>query len=158
MAARDRNTRRRANRSAAFQDLAHDLGRQLAERHAENGERHDRFAAHGVNVGNGVGRGDAAEIEGIVHDRREEVGGGNDAGVGVDLPHRGVVAGLRSHQKLREQRGGGLVRQQLLQNRRRQLATAAAAMGETGQPNLRNVHGSRSPDATEKLRRNVHRT
>ena len=105
----------------------------LSERHAEDRERHDRLRAHRVDVGDRVGRGDAAEVARIVDHRHEEVGGGDDAEVLVDLPDRRVVAGLGADEELAVGCGGGLPRQQLLQDRRRELAAAAAAMRETRQ-------------------------
>ena len=58
----------------------------------------------------------------------------------VELPHRGVVGGLGADQQLLERRDGRLVGQQLLQHRRRELAAAAAAVGEAGEADLGNVH------------------
>ncbi len=94
MATSHGNACRGTDGRAAFQDLAHHLDRNLVDRHAEDGERHDRLAAHGIDVGDGVGRGDAAEIVGIVDHRHEEIGGRDDAGVVVDLPHGGIIGGL----------------------------------------------------------------
>jgi len=105
-----------AQTAAPPQDLANDLDRKLAERHTENGERHDWAAAHRVNIRDGVRRGDAPEVEGIVYDRREKVGGSYYAGICIKLPHRSIVAGLDSNEELREERSRGLVCEQLLQD------------------------------------------
>ena len=78
MAARDRDARRLGDRCATRQDVLHALDCDLAERHADYGERQDRRAAHRIHVGQGVGRGDAAEIERVIHDRGEEVGSGDE--------------------------------------------------------------------------------
>ena len=140
MAAGDRDARRGADLRAAAQDRAHHLDRDFSERNAEDRERHDRLGAHRVDVGDGVGRGDAAEIARIIHDRHEEVGGGDDAEVLVDLPDGRVVAGLVADEKLAVGCGGGLPRQEVLQDRGRKLAPATAAMGETRQASGGGVH------------------
>ena len=126
--ARDRYPRRCAHRRAAFQNLPHHLRRDLVDRHAENGERHDRLAAHGINIRDRVGRRDASEVERVIHHRHEEIRRGDDAGVVIELPHRRVVGRLRPDQQLLERRDRRLVGEQLLQHRWRQLAATAAAM------------------------------
>ena len=75
----------------------------------------------------------AAEVERVVDHRHEEVGGRDDAGVVVKPPYRRVVAGLRADEKVGEGSGRRLLGEQLAQHARRQLAAAAAAMGERGQ-------------------------
>ncbi len=150
MAAGDRDAGAGADFGPALQDAAHHLRRDLAERHAEDGQRHDRPAAHGVDVGDGVGGGDAAEVPGVVHDRHEEVRRGDHAGVAVQPVDRRVVAGLRADQQVGEGRRDRLAGQQLLQHRRRELAPASAAMRQAGQPDFSYVHGGR-PGACEEL-------
>src|SRR5258708_19663496 len=78
MAAGDRNPRLRAYRFAARDDPLNHLDRHLVDRHTDDGEREDRLAAHRIDVRERVGRGDAAEVVGIVDDGREEIGGGDD--------------------------------------------------------------------------------
>ena len=102
MAAGDGNARLGADFAAAGKDLTDLSGRQLVDGHAQNRQRHDRPPAHGIDVGNGVGGGDAAEIARIVHHRHEEIGGRNDAGIIVHLPDGGIVGGLGPDQKLRK--------------------------------------------------------
>jgi selenide,water dikinase len=109
--AADREAGIRTDRRAAAQNLAHHIDGNLVERHPENRQRQDRLGPHGVDVRDGVGGGDAAEVERIVDDRHEEVRGGDDAGVVVDLPDGGVVAGVCADQQLAERRGGGLAGQ-----------------------------------------------
>ena len=133
MAAGDRDSGRGANGAAALQDLAHHLCRHLVERHAKDRQRHDRPAAHRIDVGDRVRCRDPAEIIGVIHHGHEEIGGGDDARRVVDLPYGGVIAGLGADKKLPEGIGLDLVREKLLQDGRRQLAAAAAAMGEAGQ-------------------------
>ena len=108
-----------------------DLQRQLVERHADHRQREDRPAAHGIDVGNRVGRGDAAEIERIVDDGREEIGGGDDGLLVVELVHRRVVAGFDADQQiLRAWLRSGVFGQKFGQHGRRDFAAAAAAVGE----------------------------
>ena len=63
-------------------------------------ERHDRPAAHRVDVADRVGRGDAAEVERIVDDRHEEVGGRDQRLLVVELVDGGVVGGLDADHQL----------------------------------------------------------
>ena len=102
------------------------------------------FAAHRVDVGERVGRSDAAEVEGVVDHRHEEVGGRDDAGLVVEPPYRGVVAGFRADEQIGEGRRRRLVGEQLAQHGGRQFAAAAAAMGERGQAKDGSVHWRQS--------------
>ena len=61
----------------------------------------------------------------------------------VDLPDRRVVAGLGADQKLAVGPSSRLARKQLLQDRRRELAAAAAAMRETCERKKGRVHLTR---------------
>ncbi len=135
MAAGQGNPRRRTDRGAAGQDLADGLHRQLVDGHADDGQGQDRGPAHGVDVGERIGRRDAAEVEGVVDHGHEEVGGGHQGLGVVQPPDRGVVGGLRAHHQVGEGRGGRHVGQDLLQHGRRDLAPAATAVGEGGQAN-----------------------
>src|SRR5207248_2272133 len=98
----------------ALEDAADDIERYLVERHAEDGERHDRPRPHRIDVGYGVGRSDPAEIIGVVDHRHEEIGGGDDAKTIIDLPHRGIIAGLGADEELAIGLGGGLSGEKLL--------------------------------------------
>src|SRR5690606_30049508 len=94
---------------------------------------HDRCGAHGVDVGERVGGGDAAEVARVVDDRGEEVGGGDDGLVLVELVHRGVVGGVGADQQLGRHEAGGHGSQQIGEHAGRDFAAAAAAVGEFGQ-------------------------
>ena len=100
MSARDRNTRRCADLLTSFENLAHGRGGNFVDRHPQNGQRHDRRGAHRIDVGDGVGRSNPAEIVRIVDHRHEEIGGRNDAGFVVELPNCGVIAGFSADQEL----------------------------------------------------------
>jgi hypothetical protein len=61
--------------SPAIENLPNCFRRDLAERHPEDCERENRSAAHGIDIGDGVGGRDAPEIVRIAHHWREEIGG-----------------------------------------------------------------------------------
>ena len=134
VAAGDRNAGAGAHRGAAGQDLLDRRDADAAERHAEDGQRQDRPAAHGVDVRQRVGGGDAAEIVRIVDHGREEVGGGDQGGVRVQPPDGGVIGGIRADQQILELPGLWRGGEDRLQHRGRQLAAAAAAMRQRGEP------------------------
>src|SRR5207248_7635018 len=64
----------RADGLAAFENSADRIDGQPVDWHAHQGQREQGRAAHRVNIGQRVGRGDGAEVVGIVDDRHEEVG------------------------------------------------------------------------------------
>jgi hypothetical protein len=107
--------------------------RQHVDRHAHQRQRHDGRAAHGIDVADGVGGGDAAEVERVVDDGHEEVGGGDQRLLVVEPVDGGVVGGLDAHQQLF---GDGHLRRALedvRQHAGRDLAAAAAAVRERGE-------------------------
>ena len=136
VAAGNGDARRLADRGTASQDLANGLGGEHVDGHAHQGQRHDGGAAHGVHIGDGVGGGDAAKVERIVDDGHEEVGGGNQRLLVVELVDSGVIGRLDAHQQLRRQRHGGGGLEDVRQHARRNLAAAAAAMRQGCQPGL----------------------
>ena len=133
MAARHRYPRLGADRGAAREDGRHGFGRNLAQRHAEDRQRHDRPPAHGIDIGQCIGGGDAAEIARIVDNRHEEIGGGDHRLIVGNAVHGGIVAGLGADQQIWKGLHLGHPGQQLVQHPRRKLAAAAAAMGERSQ-------------------------
>ena len=153
VAARDRDPGRLAHRFATGEDLADDVVGQLADRHADDGQREQRTPAHGIDVGQRIGCGDAAEFEGIVYDRHEKISGRHDRLFVVQPVDSGIVAVLDSHQQVgigrRQIRGKGRVGQDVAQHRWGDLAPTAAAVGELGQPDgvvgSRCAHGPISP-------------
>ena len=68
------------------------LGNKIG-RHAHDVERGERAAAHGEDVGEGVGRGDLAVGERVVHDRGEEVGRLHKGAVAIETENPGVIGG-----------------------------------------------------------------
>src|SRR5262245_48701983 len=87
-------------RRPACENGPYRLGRYLVDWHAQNGECHDRSSTHGIDVGDRIAGGDPAEIVRVVNHRHEEVGGGDDAGVTVELPYGGIITGLGADQQL----------------------------------------------------------
>ena len=117
-------------------------GAELLERPGHDVERGQGPPAHGVDVGQRVGRGDAAEVVGVVDDRREEVDGLHERELVGDPPHRRVVAGRRAHEQLgrRRRRQAADDRQE---GRGRQLASAPGAVGERGERDRCDIHAGR---------------
>ena len=142
MASGHRNSGFGADRGAARQDPPDHRRFQLVDRHAQDGQGHDRLAPHRIDIRQGVGGGDPSEILRIVHHRHEEVGGGDHRQILVHLPDGGIVRGLGPDQQLLERAGHGLFGQELPQHRRGELAAATAAMGEFGQADRGIGHGS----------------
>ena len=103
VAAGDRDAGRCADRFAAVQDAADRLHRQLVDRHADQRQREQRRAAHRVDVRDRVRCGDAAEVERIVDDRHEEVGGRDDRLLVVQPIHRRVVGRFDADEQLLRQ-------------------------------------------------------
>ena len=112
----------------------------LAMRHADDGQREDRPAAHGIDVRERVGGGDAAEVARIVHDGHEEIGGGDDGLRIVQAIDGRVVGCLDPHQEIGRQRLQGRFGDNARQHGRRNLAASTAAVAELGQFDL--FHGS----------------
>ena len=155
---------RRADGLAALEDAPDGIDRQLVDRHADERQREERRAAHRIDVGDGVGRRDHAEIARIVDDGHEEVRRRDDRLPLVQSIDGGVVGGLDADQQRRREHGRAGLAQDLLQQRGRDLATAAAAVAElreaerrgvgsahrnpVGEIGGRNAGGGRGPDGS----------
>jgi hypothetical protein len=128
MPAGDRDARLGADRFAPGGDALDHVQRQSSDRHAEQGQGENRLPAHGVHVGNRIGRRDAAEVVGIVDDRHEKIGGRHDRLPVVELVDCGVLVVFDT----REQRSGQRAQWRGLEDFRqypgRDLAAAAAAV------------------------------
>ena len=98
VAARQRNTRLTAGKASAFGDFAGDFRCQFIQRPAQNSNCHNRFAAHGENIADGVSRGDATKIKRIIDNRHKEIGGADNAGAVSQIVYGRVVAGFITHQ------------------------------------------------------------
>ncbi len=127
VAAGDDDTRPERGIVAASQDLPQDLPAQVRERVGDQVEGRPRRAAHRVDVGQGVGRGDAAEVVRVVDDRREEVGGGHQSEVVAQAVNSSVVGRVKADKQVHII-GARQLRQQIVQLRGGQLARATGSM------------------------------
>ena len=112
------------------------LERQHVAGPAEQVDRDDRAATHRVDVGEGVGGGDPAPVVGVVDDGGEEVGRREHHPVAVD-PHRGRVVAVVEPDDEVGRPVAHEAADHLLQLAGRDLAGAAAAVGELGQADAR---------------------
>ena len=118
---------------AALQDAPDGVNRQHVDRHAHQAQRHDGGAAHGIHIADGIGRGNAAKVIRVVHDGHEEVCGGNQRLLVVELVHRRIVGSFNADQELRWHHKPGAVLhalQDVAQHSGRNLAATAAAVGQ----------------------------
>jgi hypothetical protein len=74
----------------APEDLGERRGREL-RREGDEVQGEDRLAPHGVDVAQGVGGGDRAEVVGLVDDRREEVGRQDQRPPAPEVEDGGIV-------------------------------------------------------------------
>jgi hypothetical protein len=108
VASRNRNAGGHAGRLSALQYHAHHLDGDLIEGHSEDGQRHDRFGTHGIDVGNCIGGRDPPEVVGVIDDRHEKICRRNYAKIVANLPYRSIVASFGAHQELSIWGCGGL--------------------------------------------------
>ena len=113
----------------ASEDLGEDLGRQGPAREADQAERRQGNSGHGVDVAQGVGRRDGAEVVRPVDDRREEIGRQDQRQVVADPVNRRVVGRRMAddHVGVDDRRQPGQEREQVV---RRLLGRAAGSLGE----------------------------
>ena len=123
----------RCHAQAAAEHLGHQLHRQHAAGPADQVDRHDRPAAHRVNVRERVGRGDPAPVVGIVDDGSEEVGGGEHREVVAHQDGCRVVAAVQADQHVCA-RLAGEAADRLFELAGRDLAGAASTVGIAGEP------------------------
>ena len=79
-------------RAAAAHHFAGHFGWKHIHWPAQNGNGHERVGTHGVDVADGIGSGNTPEVERIVHDGHEKVGGGNHAALVVQRIHSRIIA------------------------------------------------------------------
>ena len=125
VAAGNRDARRLTHAVAACQYPANGGGAQHIDRHAHQSQRQDGFAAHGVDIRDGVGGGDAAKVERVVDDGHEEIGGGNQRLLVIQLVNRRVIGGVNAHHELWRHGKAGHGGQDVAQHAGRDLATTA---------------------------------
>ena len=123
-----------ASNTAASASLREVLG----ERRDRQREQHP--AAHREHVGQGVGRGDLAVRDRVVDERREEVERAEDREVVGDPVGGGVVGRLEAGDELRRRSPAPRpAREGIGQQVRAELRRAAAAVGELGEADRREL-------------------
>jgi hypothetical protein len=95
-----------------------------------------RVAAHGVDVADGVGGGNAPEVVGVIDDGHEEVGGGDHAALVVQRIDRRVVTRGVAHPQLGVEVLRPAARQDHVQHLGADLAAAAGAVAVLGQATM----------------------
>ena len=84
-----------ADRAGTADHLAGHCRRQLVDRPPEDRECQHGAAAHRINIADRIGGGDAAKVEGIIHNRHEEIRGREQHGFAiVEQPGGGVITHL----------------------------------------------------------------
>src|SRR6185369_2221434 len=96
--------------------------------------------AHRIDIRDRIGRGDAPEVIRIVHDRHEEIGGGDQRLLVVEPVNSGVVGGFDTDQQLGRHRQPCRVLENFRQHARRDLAAAAASVRKRSQARLGRLH------------------
>src|SRR5678815_4129649 len=91
MAAHDRAGRELEDVGCPLQDFPQQLEGNFLPRPADQAEREQGTAAHRVDIAHRVRGGDGSPIARVVHDGREEVGGGDERAVGGDAHDCGVI-------------------------------------------------------------------
>ncbi len=121
-------------RSAAH-DLVQDPLREKRSGKAHEIEDKERPGPHRIDVGEGIGRGDPAEVVRIVDDGREEIGGHDQRTIIGETVYRSVVSGDVADQDIRIF-DGEHVTQNLRQLGHAEFTRSTGAMTELGQPDL----------------------
>ena len=128
-----RHTRLGAHLACPGQNFAsHGSGQQI-DRPAENRDGHQRRAAHGVDVADGVGRSDTAKVEGVIDNRHKKVGSADNALLVVQTEYCRVVAARIAHPELLKGRARLTHREHLIEHARRNLAATTGAVAVFGQ-------------------------
>ena len=123
-----RNARLLTNAAAALQNLARDFLAELVNGPAKNGDGHEWFAPHGVDVTDRVGGSDATKRVRVVHNGHEKIRRADDAGAVSKVHDRRVVLGVVAHQQGWMGRSRFHAAEHGVEHRRCNLATAARAM------------------------------
>ncbi|MCY1180592.1 hypothetical protein D9M73_210470 [compost metagenome] len=145
MAAGQRDAGFGAHRTATADHFAGHFRRQHVDRPAEDGDGHQRVAAHGVDVADGVGGGDAAEVVRVIDDRHEEVGGRDHTALVIEGVDCRVIARGIADPEFRVQGLGAALGENHLEHLRRDLAATTGAVAVLGQTNrLAHTHLEKS--------------
>ncbi len=136
MAAEQRRSRLAQDGGGALEDCREHPIRHVGLRETAEVEGEQRRAAHGVDVGQGIGGGDPAEASRVVADRSDEVGGG-DQRPAAEQEHSGIVGRFRADQHPLVASGHAAERaDQLRQVPRTDLGGSAARRGAGSQAEL----------------------
>jgi hypothetical protein len=104
-------------------------------REARDIEGRQRLAAHGINVGEGIGRGNGAEKVRIVHNRGEKVHGQDQGGPVVEAKDSRVVGGVNADDESLVS-GEVYSPEQFLEVARPQFGRSTRGFGPAGQADL----------------------
>ena len=140
VATRQRDARFVAHLTATVDHLLGHFGGQGIDGPTENGDGDDGLAAHGVDVADGVGGGNAAKGKGIVDDGHEEVGGGNNALTVADIDHGCVILAAVANHQSRVVETRDLALENGVEYLGRNFAAAASAVAVLGQTNGRHTY------------------
>jgi hypothetical protein len=91
-----------------------------------------RRAAHGIDIGDGIGSGDLAEDIGIIHHRREEIDRLNQRNIIADLIDTGIVGRVKADKYVFVGEFGDIA-QNLRKRSRRELCRSACSGNHLGQ-------------------------
>lgn len=133
MTAGNRNSSLRTYLGTSAQHLADDLDRQAFKRHSDHGKSKDRLRPHGIDVGQGIGCGNAAKIMWIVDDGSEKISRRHNRLLFVELIHRCIIRRISTHEQGCRHHSGWYFSKQPGQHGRRDFAATASAMGEFSQ-------------------------
>ena len=129
-----------AHLTAAVDHLLGHFGGQGIDGPAEDGDGDDGLAAHGVDIADGVGGGDAAKGEGVIDDGHEEVGGGDNALTVADIDHGRVILAAVANDQGRVVEARDLALEDGVEYLGRDFAAAASAVAVLGQTNGRHTY------------------
>jgi hypothetical protein len=122
----------------AAQNLAQDLYAKVVRKGDQiDGKKYP--PAHGVNIGQGVGGRDRAEVVGIINNRREEIGRGDNRLFFIQAKYGRIICAIQTDQEVRIiGRFKCLANwfQRLFQLRRSQLRRSTSAGSVCGKTNL----------------------
>ena len=147
----DGNARRCTGRTTAIQNAANGLRAQDTHRHAHQRQRHDRPAAHGIDITDGIGGSNSSKVEWVIDDGHEEVGGGNQGLLIVEQIDRCIIGRVDPHQELGRHRQACAALENLGEHAGCNLAATAAAVREGCQSGF--SHGVGASWSAKRVRR-----
>src|SRR5690606_37769489 len=118
------------NGPAPLQYFPCHLGWDLVYGPTQNGNGHQGFTTHGIDVADGIDRSNGPERCRVIHDGHKKVGCADDTVAVARIKDRRIVACLVADQKLGVQSSGGITVKDPVEHRRRNLAAASRPMTE----------------------------